>query len=69
MDGTEFPLHVRGAGDRRGRDVSVDSPVAQDAESLSAPRLQVGMFILLAFSVGDILFGDRQELWEHGSPR
>ena len=25
------------------------------------------MFIFLAFSVGDILFGDRQELWEHGT--
>jgi hypothetical protein len=25
------------------------------------------MLVFLAFSVGDILFGDRQELWEHGT--
>jgi len=25
------------------------------------------MLIFLVFSVGDILFGDRQELWEHGT--
>jgi hypothetical protein len=28
---------------------------------------KLGMFIFLVFSVGDILFGDRQELWEHGT--
>ena len=26
-----------------------------------------GIFVFLAFSVGDILFGDRMELWEHGT--
>jgi len=28
---------------------------------------KASMFIFLVFSVGDILFGDRQELWEHGT--
>jgi hypothetical protein len=28
---------------------------------------KLSMFIFLVFSVGDILFGDRQELWEHGT--
>jgi hypothetical protein len=28
---------------------------------------KLSMLIFLAFSVGDILFGDRQELWEHGT--
>lgn len=28
---------------------------------------KASMFIFLCFSVGDILFGDRQELWEHGT--
>ena len=28
---------------------------------------KMSMFIFLVFSVGDILFGDRQELWEHGT--
>ena len=28
---------------------------------------KLSMFIFLLFSVGDILFGDRQELWEHGT--
>ncbi|MEE9414786.1 MAG: hypothetical protein V3V01_05830 [Acidimicrobiales bacterium] len=28
---------------------------------------KTGMFIFLMFSVGDILFGDRTELWEHGT--
>jgi hypothetical protein len=28
---------------------------------------KISMFIFLVFSVGDILFGDRQELWEHGT--
>src|SRR6266849_38207 len=28
---------------------------------------KMSMLIFLAFSVGDILFGDRQELWEHGT--
>jgi hypothetical protein len=28
---------------------------------------KAAMFIFLVFSVGDILFGDRQELWEHGT--
>src|SRR5713226_3325338 len=28
---------------------------------------KMGMFIFFIFSVGDILFGDRQELWEHGT--
>ena len=28
---------------------------------------KASMFIFLVFSVGDIFFGDRQELWEHGT--
>jgi hypothetical protein len=28
---------------------------------------KASMLIFLIFSVGDILFGDRQELWEHGT--
>ena len=28
---------------------------------------KASLFIFLVFSVGDILFGDRQELWEHGT--
>lgn len=28
---------------------------------------KMSMFIFMVFSVGDILFGDRQELWEHGT--
>ena len=28
---------------------------------------KLSMIIFLVFSVGDILFGDRQELWEHGT--
>ena len=28
---------------------------------------KLSMFIFLVFSVGDIFFGDRQELWEHGT--
>lgn len=28
---------------------------------------KMGMIVFLMFSVGDILFGDRQELWEHGT--
>jgi uncharacterized membrane protein YphA (DoxX/SURF4 family) len=28
---------------------------------------KTGIFIFLLFSVGDILFGDRTELWEHGT--
>ncbi|MGQ0760674.1 MAG: hypothetical protein ACT4OT_01455 [Acidobacteriota bacterium] len=28
---------------------------------------KASMFIFLCFSVGDILFGDRMELWEHGT--
>ena len=28
---------------------------------------KMSMIVFLMFSVGDILFGDRQELWEHGT--
>lgn len=28
---------------------------------------KLSMLVFLTFSVGDILFGDRQELWEHGT--
>ena len=28
---------------------------------------KMSMLVFLMFSVGDILFGDRQELWEHGT--
>lgn len=28
---------------------------------------KISMFIFLVFSVGDIFFGDRAELWEHGT--
>jgi hypothetical protein len=28
---------------------------------------KLSIFIFLVFSVGDIFFGDRQELWEHGT--
>ncbi len=29
--------------------------------------LKTGIFLFTVFSIGDILFGDRAELWEHGT--
>ena len=30
-------------------------------------NLELSLFIFLGFSIADILFGDRKELWEHGT--